>query len=99
MTLDELKTILVLNGNQRIPYAEVEIFENPKLTNIYLHSISSEYKWYFGINYCSDVPWTAYRYAKNVIKGRWIEAEPLIKADMMSGVFYDGDILGVDIDL
>jgi hypothetical protein len=98
MTLNELKTLLALNGQQRIMYAENEIFGNIELTDAYLKSlcynvhIKNRFRWRPNNNIRS-IAWLAYWYAAHVIKGRWLEAEPLIKTDRNARNYYMGDVI------
>jgi hypothetical protein len=91
MTLDELKTLLALNGQQRIPYAENEIFGNIELTDVYLKSLCYSRRHRPWSNSC--IAWYAYWYAAHVIKGRWPEAELLIKSDKIARNYYMGDVM------
>jgi hypothetical protein len=83
MALDELKTLLALNGNQRIAHLEKEIFADEKLYTCYLESICSKYVEYeaYEPGKPGDLSWLAYMYAGEVIKGRWPEAEAVIATD------------------
>jgi hypothetical protein len=83
MTLADLKTLLALNGNQRLPHLEVEIFADIILYTCYLESICSKYVWYksYHKDRSGDLAWLVYVYTYNVIKDRWVEAEAVIAED------------------
>jgi hypothetical protein len=87
MTLKELKILLVLNGNQRIPYAEDEIFSNKSLYTLYLKKVCNEYV----IDGSSDLPRLVYLYATDAIKDRWLEAERVITKCSFWSVWYAKD--------
>jgi hypothetical protein len=90
MTLDELKLLLTLNGQQRIPYAEEEIFFSKPLYTYYLEEISKNYNWFHAYDRecISDLEWLACRYAKDVIKGRWLEVESVIATQPKTALLY-----------
>jgi hypothetical protein len=83
MTLDELKTILALNGNKRLPHLESEIFTSSELYTCYLESLCSKYWWFESYipDAAGQLPWLAVRYAREVIHSRWPEAEKVIATD------------------
>jgi hypothetical protein len=95
MTLAELKTLLALNGQQRIPYAEEEIFSTDELYEFYLESISSKHIWFE--DYIKDgmagLSWIAYSYAHEVIKGRWLAAERIILTEKDFTFYYATDVI------
>ena len=75
---EELKILLALNGNKRIPHMEEEIFANGYLTRIYLTRLVA------GIGDHDDPElfsngYHIFYYARDVIKARWYEAEAAIK--------------------
>jgi hypothetical protein len=83
MTLDELKMLLALNGNVRIPYAEEEIFTSKDLYTYYLIELSKDKPWfrYFDITDPSaDTVFLIYRYSREILKVRWLEAECVVFA-------------------
>jgi hypothetical protein len=97
MTLGELKTLLALNGRQRIPYAEVEIFADKELCICYLIELNRAKHW--SIDSINSWPedadifdidkfsaYLVYSYARYAIKNRWPEAEHIIK----TGIIYIG---------
>jgi hypothetical protein len=90
MPLDELKTLLALNGNARIPHLEDEIFANKELYTWYLVELNKDKEWFSEFDPCepSDIIWLACSYANDVIKGRWTEAEVLIMADPWLACMY-----------
>ena len=77
--VEELKLLLALNGNSRILYLENEIFANSELTLCYLAHMHA-YRTGNPVMYLNieDVPWVIYAYARDIIKGRWVEAEPTL---------------------
>jgi hypothetical protein len=98
MLLDELKMLLALNGNRRIPHLEEEIFASKKLYTFYLeelidrkmpelmlYNIDSEY---------FNSPWLAYKYALDVIKSRWTEAEAVIATSPCWSCWYAIEVIG-----
>jgi hypothetical protein len=87
MTLDELKLLLALNDNQRIIYAEVEIFASKELYTCYLELLNKGYFWFN--NHKIHYEWLACFYAHYVIKGRWPEAEALMKTNPFVLKCYD----------
>jgi hypothetical protein len=94
MTLDELKMLLALNGNQRIPYAEEEIFADKILYKVYLvhlrHCVSDLVSFEEDIEVFS---WLAFEYARMEIKGRWPEAETIIVTNAQASAQYAYEIL------
>jgi hypothetical protein len=80
MGLNELKMLLALNGNQRLSHLEAEIFTREELYKFYLECISNKYEWYWHYVISANLPWLAYKYSMCVIKGRWSEAEGLIRS-------------------
>jgi hypothetical protein len=95
MTLDELKTLLALNGNVRIPYAEDEIFVDKELYLYYLEALCKEYEWYKYYTPLDDTEhaWLALNYSNYIIKGRWIEAESIIATDPHWAYHYAKDVI------
>jgi hypothetical protein len=86
MTLDELKTLLALNGNQRLAHLEEEIFADKELYTYYLKSIST-------MRFTNDVGSMIRNYAIFVIGGRWPEAEKMILENPYDVYFYTTDII------
>jgi hypothetical protein len=90
MTLDELKTLLALNGNQRLAHLESEIFANKDLCIQYLDGLSKKYVWAFSLKY------HMYRYpliAVRLSQDRWPEAERLIASNPVSVFYYARDVI------
>lgn len=90
MTLNELQILLALNGNERIEYAECEIFANIELYTCYLESICSDKWWMFDYDKdgTGELAWLAYMYASDVIDDRWLEAEPIVVTDSKWTYYY-----------
>jgi hypothetical protein len=85
MTVDELKTLLALNGQQRILYAEEEIFTNSELYTCYVLEFGSRCRIKFNT---PNIAWITFRCAELLIKDRWPEAENLIASTPMSAYHY-----------
>jgi hypothetical protein len=79
VTLDELKTLLALNGNQRIEYAESEIFADNIMCVHYLHEVTRHHIQEGPENY--DIKFLILECSEYVIKGRWPETEHIIIDD------------------
>jgi hypothetical protein len=94
MTLDELKTLLALNGQQRIPYVEVEIFASKELYAWYLHELCKHKCWEEIYTMEPDLYcFLAYSYADFILDGRWPEAETLIASNPVSSFYYAKDVI------
>ena len=83
--IDELKTLIALAGNKRLPYLEVEIFADSELTKLYLHNLCKEYHWYSASN---PIIQLAFRYVCAVNLGRWSAAELLFAQDPQFAYLY-----------
>jgi hypothetical protein len=88
VTVDELKTLLALNGQQRIPYMESEIFVDKELYTFYLEHICSKYSWFFEDTISRTPTHLAFLYACEIIKDRWPSAEGIIIASPHTSYFY-----------
>lgn len=85
ITINELKILLSLNGNQRLPHLEEEIFFSRELTVIYLERLLQEHDAEINLKSnknntysdytITDVSRAIYVYSRNKIKGRWLIAE------------------------
>jgi hypothetical protein len=89
MNRDELKMLLALNGNQRLPHLEEEIFSDENLYSYYLVEICNIYIWCCHYSNCDDYAGLAHMYAMDVIGDRWPEAEAVIFSDFMWSVMYN----------
>ena len=72
----DIKLMITLAGNQRLPHYEAAIFANHELTCYYFNALYQDV-------HCPHLTHiecarAAYGYARHVIKGRWPEAEPII---------------------
>lgn len=82
MSKDELLTLIALANGCRLVELEEEIFADKMLTTAYLKSVTyanepgiwNETGYTLDESRCLAIYW----YARNVIKGRWMIAEPLI---------------------
>ena len=76
----DIKLMITLAGNQRLPLLEADIFADFELTWFYLNALSKGgcEEWYPKIPSTFDCEWAAYYYARDVIKGRWPEAEGIL---------------------
>jgi hypothetical protein len=91
LKIDELKVLLALHDNVHIPHLESEIFADSVLIMVYLDSIGLKtdycrscilrHRQSIAIAMDDDYPYIAYCYARDVIKGRWPEAEGFIASD------------------
>ena len=77
--MDDIKLMITLAGKQRLPHLEADIFANHDLTCFYLNTLCKDEQWYSAaIETPYSCAWTAYLYARHIIKGRWVEAEAVI---------------------
>jgi hypothetical protein len=100
MTIDELKMLLALNGNQRIPYAENEIFGNTPLYFYYITALTEKYDWVtqHALSVAGplddlDIKWLAFRYAYAIIGKRWPEAEKIIITNAHYSYHYSVNVI------
>ena len=84
--IDEIKTLIALTGNKRIPDLEAEIFADATLTKLYLHTLCKTQSWYIHYN---SISFMAYAYAVGVMNTPWPEAESIIKIDRDIRNHYD----------
>lgn len=73
--IDKIKTLILLSSN-RLLHLEKEIFANEMLTHTYVHTLANKHTWYDKDDTIDDI---VYEYSWRVIKGRWIEAEHILK--------------------
>lgn len=84
LTVDELNTLLVLNGNKRIPHLEVEIFEDIELYVPYIIKLATA----INMKLNSDnITCLLARYAF-ITNCRWPVAELLISKDPYAAFYY-----------
>lgn len=77
--IEELKTLIILSGNKRLPDLEEEIFSNKELTNVYLRELFVVYPDKdFYIHNSHHIDTLVYTYAKHIIRGPWPEVEHII---------------------
>lgn len=90
MTDDELGILLALNGNKRIEYLEEEIFSDTELVMVYLTALNND-----GLvcYHETDISAHIYFYVAEVIKGRWIVAEPYLIKSPSYASWYAEEIL------
>jgi hypothetical protein len=87
MALDELKTLLALNGNARIPHLESEIFSDPDLYQFYFTKLSHSTALGFDIITKCDIARFVYMYA-DMMSFRWIEAEQFVSTQSGWATYY-----------
>lgn len=85
MSIDELKTIIALSGNKRLPDLEEEIFSDTEATMLYLSAIDADKR---KCTQPSLIPMFARHYAMYVIGSYWPVAEHLIVKDRHEWEFY-----------
>ena len=87
--MNDIKMMIALSGSKRLLLQyEVEIFANHELTCYYLNTLCKDEEWYEIIRIKLDCARAAFRYANDVIKGRWPEAESLIMCSASSAYYY-----------
>jgi hypothetical protein len=93
--ITELKVLLALNGRQRIPYAEEEIFSNRSLYSEYLKELCKDFECYnlFVNGTDADLAGLADYYADEIIDGRWLAAEHIIATNGTWAVSYATNII------
>ena len=79
----DIKLMITLAGNQRLPHYEAAIFADLELTCFYLNTLCKDNEWICPCNTKADFDFVRVTcwYARRVIKGRWPEAETLIASD------------------
>ena len=85
-TVTELKLLLALNGNSRLPHLEEEIFANSVLTVTYLYCLSrvfitNAYTMYDTVEdfvILERQAWAVYYYCSLILKEPWEEAEVVL---------------------
>ena len=82
----QMKTIITLAGNRRLPHLEEEIFTNRVLTKFYLKQLCKDFTW-CNVSGCTG-PELAVTYAVDVLHGRWPEAEHLFVENPMLAYQY-----------
>ena len=83
--LNELRVLLALNGNKRVPDLEAEIFANFATADFYLNSICKKYNWY---DIESPISELAYLYIAEEIHSPWPEAEPILLLTAEDAYYY-----------
>ena len=78
---DDIKLMIAIAGNRRLPHLEVNIFADHELTCFYLTILCKDLYWWDPINTHLECAWAAYYYFKDVLRCRWPEAEALIASD------------------
>lgn len=93
--IDNIKSLIVLNGNRRIPEFEKEIFASDELTKIYL-SMIAEIVWPgYNVNIDLNISSTVYVYTKYHTHGeRWHQAESCILQSPEYAYYYAVNIIG-----
>lgn len=89
IVLEELKLLLSLNGDQRLPHLEKEIFTNRCLTVYYLERLIIDLNEGTQISIirdktkttANDLAWAVYIYSKYKIKDKWPIAEKFLSED------------------
>ena len=84
----DIKLMITLAGKQRLPHLEADIFADYELTCFYLTVLCRDLGQYDSLDTKNDCAWAAYRYAGDVLKGRWLEAEAMISSDAQFAYFY-----------
>lgn len=97
MKLNELKILLALNGNKRLPELEEEIFSNEKFSFLYLNKVTRgvwtfDYGW-DTFSHITDCPEVIYVHAHEILKSRWIAAEHIIATDPYHAYYYAQDVI------
>ena len=79
ITVDEIKLLMKLNGGQRLPHLENEIFSKFETGCAYLNEIRSKKLHISSASHGTCNPgYTICAYALYVINGRWFEAEKFL---------------------
>lgn len=84
---NEIKTIIALSGNRRLPELETEIFSDEELTTFYLTALRGN---------TSITPTNgniAFWYANKILKSRWHEAEDIIMKNPRYACWYAEDVI------
>jgi hypothetical protein len=90
MTLNELKTLLALNGNQRLPHLEEEIFADKSLYTVYVVSLCKNFdRLELYKKRIENISWLIFRYATSILKSRWPESELVIAKDRYYADWYN----------
>jgi hypothetical protein len=91
MTVDDLKMLLALNGNNRIPHLEEEIFTSEELYNCYICELSKGKMWYSQHNEIdgNNISLWLFFYAKYTMESRWPEAEHIIAKSRVVSNYYN----------
>jgi hypothetical protein len=84
MRVDELKFLITLTG-RRLPHLEEEIFSNEELMLFYLRIICTEVD--------ASPDYIVCYYARYVIKGRWLVAEPIILRNVPRSYEYAREVI------
>lgn len=95
MSLDskEIESLVILSG-KRLIHLENEIFSDERCTITYIHALTRSTISLPTVAENIKYQFSAYRYAKDVIKGRWLEAEPYIMTGRISVcLFYAQNVI------
>ena len=84
----DIKLMITLAGNQRLPHYEAEIFADFELTSYYLNTLCKDVQWARVVETRVRCAQLASYYAEYVIKGRWPEAEAVISRDSECWTWY-----------
>lgn len=77
MDYNELKLLLTLNSNERLPHMEEEIFaDSDEIIHLYLYSICKATDWYLESDVIDDM---IFFYARYTLQSRWPAAEATMK--------------------
>ena len=88
--MNDIKLMITLAGNQRLPHLEAAIFADCEFTYFYLDALLKGENWYSGtIETKKGCAWAAFWYAKYTIKGRWPEAEAVIASNTVYRGWYN----------
>lgn len=80
MQLNDLKLLLALGGNKRLPHLEKEIFSSGKLIiDFYVRSICKECNWYAPHD---EVATMVMYFSEHNLCDRWLQAEQVIRDDV-----------------
>jgi hypothetical protein len=97
-TCKDLKILLSLNGNNRLPHLEKEIFSSRELYTLYLCKLAETCDIsVYDVEEIDDMCWVIYSYSKYVIHARWPEAESVILLNLRWGTWYRF-IWGIDVE-
>ena len=89
----DIKLMIALAGNQRLPHLEADIFADFELTCCYLNTLCKDEDWLEEVDTNYRSARAAYCYSVHILDARWSEAEPIISGIPWIAMHYAVDVI------